>query len=280
MRFKFKTLAVALTLSVAATSANAAITGGSSSELVFSAWDPVAGVGYTYDLNWTKALNDFVGVDLTPSVSNNNTLQTNAKVQSSMIGVGGVIYDQVLTGFSSATPSNVQWNLGGYDTTGRKRLLITQGDSLATFASTDDQVSAAATLFSAYAPASNAFIVTAADDTFANTLSTNGAAYAGNTGIGFNGNTVDTTNILGGSSNLYFLAQTTQLASAAQAINMQLFSHDGNAIVARTYFQDDAWRLNISSVAAVPEAETNAMMLAGLGLMGFIVRRRRNALSK
>ncbi len=32
------------------------------------------------------------------------------------------------------------------------------------------------------------------------------------------------------------------------------------------------------AVAAVPEAETYAMMLAGLGLVGFMVRRRRNAL--
>jgi hypothetical protein len=30
------------------------------------------------------------------------------------------------------------------------------------------------------------------------------------------------------------------------------------------------------SVAAVPEPETNAMMLIGLGLMGFMVRRRMN----
>jgi len=32
------------------------------------------------------------------------------------------------------------------------------------------------------------------------------------------------------------------------------------------------------SVAAVPEAETYAMMLAGLGLVGFMVRRRRHAI--
>jgi hypothetical protein len=79
---------------------------------------------------------------------------------------------------------------------------------------------------------------------------------------------------------MYLLAPTTQAASAAQAINMQLYSFDGNAIVAKTYLQNDVWRLNISSVAAVPESETNAMMLAGIGLMGFIARRRRNALSK
>jgi hypothetical protein len=33
--------------------------------------------------------------------------------------------------------------------------------------------------------------------------------------------------------------------------------------------------LSYSTVAAVPEAETYAMMLAGLGLVGFMVSRRR-----
>ena len=36
--------------------------------------------------------------------------------------------------------------------------------------------------------------------------------------------------------------------------------------------------LTYSVAAAVPEAETYAMMLAGLGLVGFMVRRRRNAI--
>jgi hypothetical protein len=76
---------------------------------------------------------------------------------------------------------------------------------------------------------------------------------------------------------MYFLAPTTQASSAQQAIQQQLFSFDGRAIVAKTYLQNDQWRLQ---VAAVPEPETNAMMLAGLGLMGFIARRRRNNLAK
>ncbi len=277
MKFKFKSVIAAAVLSVAATSANAAITGGGNSELVFSAWDSVAGVGYTFDLDWTKALNDMVGIDQT--TANNATLTANAKVSASMIDANGVIYDGALTGLPFTNAANVQWNLGAFDSgSGRTRLLMTQGDSGLTFASTNDQVKTAATLFGSYAPASNGFILSAADDTYAVTSNTNGIAYAGNFGTGWNGNTVDTTNVLGGSSNMYLLAPTTLSASAAQAINMQLLSFDGNAIVARTYMdENDVWRLNISSVAAVPEAETNAMMLAGLGLIGFIARRRRKA---
>lgn len=281
MNFKLKALVAALVLSASATSANAAISANSgNSELVFSAWDSVAGVGYTYDLNWTKFLNDMVGIDQATTVAGNALLTANAVVKSSMIGAGGVIFDDVLTGLPFGTSSNVQWNLGAYDSTGRTRLLITQGDSGLPFASTNDGVKTAVTVFGGYAPASNTFITTPADDTYAVTASTNGAAYAGNAGNGFTGKTVDTTNVLGGSSFMYLLAPTTQSASAALAINQQLLSFDGKAIVAKTYFQDGAWRLNIAAVAAVPEPETNAMFLAGLGLMGFIARRRRNSLTK
>lgn len=283
MNFKLKALVAAVVLSAAATSANAAITAASgNSELVFSAWDSVAGVGYTYDLNWNKFLNDMVGIDQAATTAGNATLISNAVVQSSMIGVGGVIFDDVLTGLPFANASNVQWNLGAYDSgTGRTRLLITQGDSGLAFSSTNDGVKTAATLFGTYAPAANAFIVPPpADDTYAVTSSTNGAAYAGNTGDGFNGKTVDTTNVLGGSSFMYLLAPTTQSASAGTAINQQLFSFDGNAIVAKTYLDtNNVWRLNISA-APVPETDTSAMMIAGLGLMGFIARRRRNNLTK
>jgi probable HAF family extracellular repeat protein len=46
----------------------------------------------------------------------------------------------------------------------------------------------------------------------------------------------------------------------------------GNAYNSRL-FENHAFLL---SVTAVPEAETYAMMLAGLGLMGFVARRRKN----
>jgi hypothetical protein len=38
---------------------------------------------------------------------------------------------------------------------------------------------------------------------------------------------------------------------------------------------DHYFRLDSSQVAAVPEPETYAMMLAGLGLIGFAARRRK-----
>lgn len=283
MNFKLKALVAAVVLSAAATSANAAISAGTSngnSELVFSAWDATAGVGYTYDLNWNKFLNDFVGIDQATTATGNAALAANAVVQSSMIGANGVIFDDVLTGFNLAGSSNVQWNLGAFDNFGRTRLLMTQGDAGLPFASTNNQVKAAVTGFFAYAPQANSLITVPAEDTFNTSVVADGAGYAGNLGNGWSNNLADTTNVLGGTSFMYFLAPTTQASSAAQALQQQLFSFDGKEIVAKTYLQDNQWRLQIAAVQAVPEPETNAMMLAGLGLMGFIARRRRNNLAK
>jgi hypothetical protein len=42
-------------------------------------------------------------------------------------------------------------------------------------------------------------------------------------------------------------------------------------------FFDDVWREN--QIAAVPEPETYAMMLAGLGLLGVVTRRRKQKLN-
>ncbi|MDO9050413.1 MAG: PEP-CTERM sorting domain-containing protein [Methylotenera sp.] len=283
MNFKLKALVAAVVLSAAATSANAAISAGTSngnSELVFSAWDSVAGVGYTYDLNWSKFLNDFVGIDQS-TTTGNAALAANAVVQSSMIGAGGVIFDDVLTGFNLAGSSNVQWNLGAFDNFGRTRLLMTQGDAGLPFASTNNQVKAAVTGFIGYVSQANSIVIDkSVEDTFNTSVVADGQAYAGNMGNGFVNNLADTTNVLGGTSFMYFLAPTTQASSAAQALQQQLFSFDGKAIVAKTYLQNDQWRLQVAAVQAVPEPETNAMMLAGLGLMGFIARRRRNNLAK
>ncbi|MGZ8251874.1 MAG: PEP-CTERM sorting domain-containing protein [Methylophilaceae bacterium] len=277
MNVKLKALVAALALSAVATSANAAISSNSgNSELVFSAWDANAGVGYTYDLNWDKFLNDLVGTDQT--IANNLLLIDNAKVSSSMIGANGVIFDDVLTGFSFGDVSGVQWNLGAYDNSGRMRMLTTLSDGSAS-TSSSAQVRAAVSVFSVYTPANNGKITTPADDTFADTVNTDGAAFAGNLGDNFKNNTGDTTVLMGESSSLFLLAQSQQQASSPlAALQTQLISFDGRDIVAKTYLQDGAWRLQISAVTAVaapvPEPETYAMMLAGLGLMGAVARRR------
>ena len=277
MKFKLNTLVAAVVLSATAMSANAAFTSNNgNSEFVFSAWDADAEVGYTYDLNFNKFLNDFVGADQTASVAGNTILAANGKVAASLIGANGVIFDDVLTGlpFSGASLANAQWNLAAFDNVGRTRLLITQGDDGLAFASNNDQEKFAVTALAAYAINSNGLMASAADDSYAVTAQTDGLAYAGIITNNFKSSTVDTTATFGGSSNLFYLAQTTQASSAAASFMQQLKSVDGASIVAKTYLQDGAWRLQIAAVAAVPEPETYAMLLAGLGFIGAIARRR------
>jgi hypothetical protein len=289
MKFNLKALVAAVALSATAMSANAALDSGNTlgigSELAFSAYDVTTGIGYTYDLNWNKYLNDIVGVDQAANTAGNATLLANAKVASSLIGAGGVIYDDVLTGLPfGADTSNVQWYLGAYDSQGRTRLLTTKDSTDATaYSSTSNQVKTAVTIFSGYAPSSDAFIVDPAAvanydlDAYAVTAETNGAAYAGNAGNAFNNNIKDMTNLMGSQSFMYLLAQSTQASSNIAALQTQLTAVNGDKIVAKTYQQGGVWRLNISAVAAVPEPESYAMFLAGLGLMGFIARRRNTA---
>lgn len=284
MKFTLNKLVAAVVLSVTAMSANAEIEANNgNSEFAFSAWDADAGIGYTYDLNWNKYLNDFVGIDQPANATGNAALFAGAKVQSSLIGAGGVIFDDVLTGFGGAgftNLANVQWNLAAFDSTGRTRLLVTQGDAGLPFTPTQVQGKAAVTGAFGYAAAADSFMTDLSfgvgTDSYAYTIAANGSAYAGNLGSGYDNNLADTTNVLGGTSNLFFLGQTTQANTAAPSFVQQLTSVDGNAIVAKTYLQDGVWRLNISAVtvAAVPEPETYGMLLAGLGLIGAIARRR------
>lgn len=278
MKFKLNTLVAAVVLSATAMSANAAIdTNAGNSEFIFSAWDADLGIGYTYDLNFDKLLNDFIGVDTATTVAGNAAMAANAKVAASLIGANGVIFDDVLTGmpFTGASLANAQWNLAAFDATGRTRVLVTQGDDGSAFATNNNQAKNVASLLSVYAPNSNGFIVGGpVVDGYALTVEADGSGYAGLVKNNYNNNTVDTTNSFGGTSNIFMLAQLTQASSAAPSFIQQLTSVAGDSIVARTYLQDGQWRLQIAAVAAVPEPETYAMLLAGLGFVGAIARRR------
>lgn len=287
MKIKLNTLVAAVVLAASSMSANAIITAASStttgsSEFVFSAWDANAGIGYTYDLNWDRVFHDLAGLDSPTTPTGNAAVLTNARVASSLIGADGVIFDQALTGFSTANFadfSQVQWNLGAIDVTGRRRVLFTQGDS-GPLASTNQLLASAAVTFQTYALSSNGFINVPAEDTFAVTSSTNGPGYAGNFGSTYGNAISDTTNILGASTSLFLLAQTTTVGSQnIPALNTQLLSFDNAPIIVSTYLQNDEWRLRIAAVqvAPIPEPETYAMLLAGLGLVAGIARRRNKA---
>lgn len=92
--------------------------------------------------------------------------------------------------------------------------------------------------------------------------------------------TTDTTKTLATAQNFWFLTTTepggnTQSAKSAFGVDL-----NGNGTIGTGEFGE--WSVNaaagtitFANVAAVPEPETYAMLLAGLGLMGAIVRRRK-----
>ena len=91
-------------------------------------------------------------------------------------------------------------------------------------------------------------------------------------------NAGNTTGALGQNLSFYSASRPAASGNTVQQIKTQFV---GDAGVGSPV---DFWNLstsgvltytNAAAVAAVPEADTSAMMLAGLGLMGFVARRRR-----
>lgn len=86
-----------------------------------------------------------------------------------------------------------------------------------------------------------------------------------------------TTAALGANDNFY---KITKPAGAKPSTNLVLTTYTGDTTANSYWNLSTAGVLSFtapSAVAAVPEADTSAMMLAGLGLMGFVARRRKNS---
>ena len=86
---------------------------------------------------------------------------------------------------------------------------------------------------------------------------------------------VNTVAALGSDLGFYSITRPAATGGLTQQVKTQFLQDNSTA--------GDVWNLSATglltytgaSVAAVPEADTSAMMLAGLGLMGFVARRRR-----
>lgn len=272
MNFKLKTLVAMLALSAAAaTSANAATTqaGANGSSMIFSAWDSVALTSYSFDLG--NYLNTFLGADtISGSMlsGTNKTGNTNNTLTASNTIFTGTVADIKLTGFN-LSGANVQWNLAGADGVGRGRLLVSESGSLAGL--TNSEITTATGGVGTYIGfGAAASTVTGTTGTSSDAWYANSSSWGDTLGpTGFSG----TSNVLGGVSNIVAAWQQSTLAgqagSAAGFANMtnslgQVFTATTYTVGADTFLR----------VAAVPEADTSGMMLAGLGLMGFIARRR------
>ena len=256
---KLKLIAAAALLA-ATGAANAAIDNGSggNGELFFSAWDGAS--SYTFDLNTT----------IDAFQASVNAVGTGTYVNATL--------DALFTTYlSTANLSTLVWNIVATDLSGARRIVNTYTTLPATTMGGPEGRSAAGTV-GAFVTAVNqgitaqggvnSAVFAAGTNGYANVAS--GTTFGDNIGglLNFsNGGTVANNSYANGLG--LMRVDVPPSGSGVSTYNPYV---DGGFSV-RSYFDTTSGTVTIS---AVPEPETYAMLLAGLGLMGAIARRRRN----
>jgi hypothetical protein len=268
MNFSLKSIASAVVLAVAVSGAHAALDTGATGngELFLNVWDTNG--SYSFDLN--KTIDAF---------------------QTDIAAAGAINQSYALTNFGSflagvADTSLLKFNLLATDTSGARRLLTTFTLPVTTPTKSNDVMRTAALNVTSFA----GLVSTAmgANDNVAVIAAS--TAYAGKVAMGDRiGNNLnfDTFGSLSNSSytnGLSFMridaAATGTALSTYNAYNdANVVAGDGANSTVRVWI-DGSNSLHIAAVdgiAAVPEPESYAMLLAGLGMIGLIARRRQNA---
>ncbi|CEN56279.1 PEP-CTERM sorting domain-containing protein [Candidatus Methylopumilus turicensis] len=266
MKFKFKALVASLAL-VAAVPASAAIATSASgnSSLILSLFDSTGAVSATFDLGFTKE--SFVQTaDASWNLSTNVDQSAAWNSFTAAANMGTAQY-AVFAGDALGSGAGAQ----SLFTTGAGVMARISNSTLTTALSS----------FDVYINANNgaASHNAVADGGSFNNASNGNAyvgvssAYGGNAGkVGAFGS--DANGLVGTNLNVWNLTSVAgnglQLVTATQLNNAGFnpyFNLSADGVL--SYVAS-------APVAAVPEADTTAMMLAGIGLMGFIARRRKS----
>lgn len=257
MKFSLKTLAAVVALAAAAGSASAAIDNGAfnpvvndgNGELFFSAWDGVK--SYNYDMN--ISINAFeTAVAATGKVN----LAWGTDFTSS--------YGSWLT---NANTSSLQWSVLATDTDGQRRILTTVGATLLPANNNaSDVLRTAASNIQTYINNVNPILT----GDFAVTESNSAASYAGKMGDKIYGKfNFDTSASFANDSYADGVAFQKTLANSAGFTKGTNNAYFDDGVAVRSWVDSDGLH-----IAAVPEPSEYAMLLAGLGLMGVVARRR------
>lgn len=251
---KLKLIALAAVLA-AAGSANAAVIdngAGGNGGLFFNIWD----ANGSYSRNLGFSIDSF---------------------EAGLAAVGAIdlsfAADSTFTSFlGTANVADLKWNIAATDKQGAVRVLETFTAPKPVTTKTADIIRTLAGGVSTFASNLNLNGEFAAANSA--TYGSSSLAYAGGSGsitgatLNFsNFGTMATNSAANGLSFLRINANATGIA--ASTYNQYL---DGASAV--KVYLDGSNALHISAVTAVPEADTYAMLLAGLGLMGAIARRR------
>ena len=246
---------IALAAMLAAGSAHAKIDDGSlgNGELFFNIWD--ANGSYSRDLN--------ISIDAFET-----TLALGGPIN--LTWTADATYTSFLAGVTDT--SLLKWNIMATDTVGARRLLDTYTPPEKTPTKTNDVIRSAATSVQGYVINVNTALGTTKDSVAVNSAS---PAWAGkssfkdNVGGLLNFSNAGTLANNSYASGLGFMRIDALATGTANSVYNEYL--DGG--VAVNAYLDNTNTLTIA--AAVPEASTYGMMLAGLGLVGFMAARRR-----
>lgn len=272
MKFQFKVLVAALalaaTLPASAAMTKTAGTGGGDSSLILTLLDTTAGVSATFYLGFSKS--SFV------QTANGNWDLSTGNYASAWSSFWGV-----------ASAANTQYSVFAGDAlgagSGEQSIFTTVASTWTT--TSNSVLGNMQASFDAYILANNAIgnHGAVADGASFATLATGGSAYAGvGPALGSGGkigNAGGDTNALIGTNMSVFniVRSSTNNINPATATKLSVLDTLANGTKNPYFNMSNTGTLTYTAaVAAVPEADTSAMMLAGLGLMGFIARRRRN----
>lgn len=253
MKFSLKSIAAAAVLAAASAGASAAIDAGATGngELFFSIWD--ANGSYTRDLNIT--INAFE-TQLAAAGSLNLSFAQDATFAAFLAG---------------ADAATLKWNVLAADTVNPLRMLTTYTTSKVT---SDLNTKVALTNVKNFATAVNG-VIGANDSVMVNSGSN---AYAGSNANGRFGTNLGNQMPF---SNAGTLANDS-FASGLNFMRINALSVGQNNSVFNPYvdgspvkvYLDAGKTLHIAAAAPVPEPESYAMLLAGLGMIGFMAGRR------
>lgn len=256
MKFSLKTLAAAAVMAAAAASANAAIDNGAggNGELFFSAWDGQS--SYSFDLN--------VSIDAFETTKNAAGLLN--------LSYGDEFTSSFANWASTADASKLEWNILATDGAGQRRILATVG--AASLPATNKDAGVLRTAAANILTTINAINPLLTGNS-AVTTSIGAASYAGVMNNFYPKFNFDTTGSLINNSyaNGMIFEKTTANATGLTAGVNTAYVDDSVAV--RAWLGSDN-TLHIAAVAAVPEPSEYAMLLAGLGMIGFMARRRGN----
>lgn len=173
---------------------------------------------------------------------------------------------------ATATTANTQYQIIGLDTTNRRFINTSNGAPVNPIGTTQEYNTLAGSATTAPTGAMYQFLTGNNVTTTATSFIDNSDGATSGNAVGsawfstMNGSNIDTTVSLGSNASFYLMARGAVSPSSAITTRPDVFG---------TWNLSDAGMLTYTSVAAVPEADASLMMMAGLGLMGFIARRKK-----